>query len=100
MPFSSASTRPRRGSRGWPRKHRPRSSPSTWPATRERALAGQWLRDFEGAGLDGVVAKALDAAYQSGKRAVLNKHVRSADCVVASFRWHKSTTEGGPEAVG
>lgn len=71
------------------------------PATRERALAGQWLRDFEGAGLDGVVAKPLDAAYQPGKRAMLKiKHVRSADCVVAGFRWHKSTTEGGPEAVG
>ena len=64
-------------------------------------MAAGWLREFEGAGLDGVIAKPLDAAYQPGKRAMLKiKHQRTADCVVAGLRWHKSTTEGGPEAVG
>ena len=71
------------------------------PATRDRAVAAGWLREFEGAGLDGVIAKPLAAAYQPGKRAMLKiKHQRTADCVVAGLRWHKSTTEGGPEAVG
>ena len=71
------------------------------PATRNRALAATWLRDFEGAGLDGVIAKPLAAAYQPGKRAMLKiKHARTADCVVAGFRWHKSTNEGGEKAVG
>ena len=71
------------------------------PATRERAVAEQWLHDFEGAGLDGVVAKLLSAPYQPGKRAMLKiKHARTADCVVAGFRWHKSTEEGGADAVG
>ena len=60
------------------------------PATRDRALAAKWFERFEGAGLDGVVAKRLDAAYQPGKRAMLKiKHQRTADCVVAGFRWHK-----------
>ena len=67
------------------------------PATRDRALALQWLKRFEGAGLDGVIAKPLDAVYQPGKRAMLKvKHARTADCVVAGFRWHKS----GQDAVG
>lgn len=71
------------------------------PATLSRELAEQWLRDFEGAGLDGVIAKPLAAPYQPGKRAMLKiKHSRTADCVVAGFRWHKSTEQGGPEAVG
>ncbi len=71
------------------------------PATHDRALAEQWLRDFEGAGLDGVIAKPLAAPYQPGKRAMLKiKHARTADCVVAGFRWHKSTEQGGAEAVG
>jgi len=71
------------------------------PATRDRAVAAGWLRQFEGAGLDGVIAKPLAAPYQPGKRAMLKiKHQRSADCVVAGLRWHKSTAEGGPEAVG
>ena len=61
------------------------------PATRDRDLAGDWFNRFEGAGLDGVVAKALDAPYQPGKRAMLKiKHARTADCVVAGFRWHKN----------
>ena len=61
------------------------------PATRDRALAEDWFQRFEGAGLDGVVAKRLDAPYQPGKRAMLKiKHQRTADCVVAGFRWHKN----------
>jgi ATP-dependent DNA ligase len=60
------------------------------PVTRDRAQAQEWLAKFEGAGLDGVVAKLESAPYQPGKRAMLKiKHVRSADCVVAGFRWYK-----------
>jgi ATP-dependent DNA ligase len=67
------------------------------PMTRERTIAAEWLLRFEGAGLDGVVAKPTDAAYEPGKRAMLKiKHVRTADCVVAGFRWHKAI----PDAVG
>jgi len=61
------------------------------PATRDRATAATWFERFEGAGLDGVIAKRLDAPYQPGKRAMLKiKHQRTADCVVAGFRWHKN----------
>jgi ATP-dependent DNA ligase len=64
------------------------------PMTRDRQLAAEWLARFEGAGLDGVIAKPDAAPYQPGKRAMLKiKHARTADCVVAGFRWHKS---GGP----
>jgi len=67
------------------------------PATRDLAQARRWLAEFEGAGLDGVVAKPLSAAYQPGKRAMLKiKHARTADCVVAGFRFHKD----GEDAVG
>jgi ATP-dependent DNA ligase len=60
------------------------------PMTRDRATAADWLNRFEGAGLDGVIAKPADAVYQPGKRAMLKiKHARTADCVVAGFRWHK-----------
>jgi ATP-dependent DNA ligase len=60
------------------------------PATRDRALAEDWFRRFEGAGLDGVMAKRLDAPYRPGERTMVKvKHVRTADCVVAGFRWHK-----------
>jgi ATP-dependent DNA ligase len=60
------------------------------PVTRDRAQAEEWLQKFEGAGLDGVIAKLESATYQPGKRAMLKiKHVRSADCVVAGFRWYK-----------
>lgn len=60
------------------------------PVTRDRAQAEQWLQQFEGAGLDGVIAKLESAPYQPGKRAMLKvKHVRSAECVVAGFRWYK-----------
>ena len=61
------------------------------PATQDRATAADWFERFEGAGLDGVVAKRLEAPYQPGKRAMLKiKHQRTADCVVAGFRWHKN----------
>ncbi len=61
------------------------------PATTDRALAADWFDRFEGAGLDGVVAKRLDGTYQPGKRAMVKvKHERTADCVVAGFRWHKN----------
>ncbi len=65
--------------------------------TRDRAVAADWLERFEGAGLDGVIAKPADGAYEPGKRAMIKvKHARTADCVVAGFRWHKS----GKDAVG
>jgi ATP-dependent DNA ligase len=61
------------------------------PATTEVGLAADWFDRFEGAGLDGVVAKRLDGTYQPGKRAMVKvKHQRTADCVVAGFRWHKN----------
>jgi ATP-dependent DNA ligase len=67
------------------------------PATTDRTVAADWLVRFEGAGLDGVMAKPEAGTYQPGKRAMLKiKHARTADCVVAGFRWHKS----GDDAVG
>jgi ATP-dependent DNA ligase len=67
------------------------------PMTHDRAIALDWLTRFEGAGLDGVVAKLESGTYLPGKRAMVKvKHVRTADCVVAGFRWHKS----GKDAVG
>ncbi|WP_242333243.1 MULTISPECIES: ATP-dependent DNA ligase [Anaeromyxobacter] len=61
------------------------------PATRDRAVAQDWFARFEGAGLDGVVAKRLDSTYQPGVRAMVKvKHARTADCAVAGFRWHKN----------
>jgi ATP-dependent DNA ligase len=67
------------------------------PMTLDRALAAEWLSRFEGAGLDGVIAKPAQGTYQPGRRAMIKvKHARTADCVVAGFRWHKS----GKDAVG
>ena len=67
------------------------------PVTRDRAAAADWLTRFEGAGLDGVIAKPESSRYLPGKRAMLKvKHARTAECVVAGFRWHKS----GKDAVG
>jgi ATP-dependent DNA ligase len=61
------------------------------PATTDRATAVDWFERFEGAGLDGVVAKRLDGVYQAGRRAMVKvKHQRTAECVVAGFRWHKN----------
>src|SRR6266705_4371527 len=66
------------------------------PATRDRALAEDWFRRFEGAGLDGVMAKRLDAPYRAGERTMIKvKHERTADCVIAGFRWHKK----GPDTM-
>lgn len=60
------------------------------PATRDRTTAGDWFLRFEGAGLDGVMAKSESGAYESNKRVMLKvKHEREADCVVGGFRWHK-----------
>jgi ATP-dependent DNA ligase len=68
------------------------------PCTTERQLAQDWFHRFEGAGLDGVIAKHVSTTYQPGKRAMLKvKHARTADCVVAGFRWHKA---GEGERVG
>ena len=67
------------------------------PATRDRALAQEWFSQFEGAGLDGVVAKPLTGTYQPDKRTMFKvKHQRTADCVVAGYRVHKS----GPDSIG
>jgi len=63
------------------------------PMTRDRRVASGWLERFEGAGLDGVVAKLASGIYEPGKRAMIKvKHARTADCVVAGFRWYKTTT--------
>ncbi len=67
------------------------------PATRDSALAQEWFAQFEGAGLDGVVAKPLAGPYQPGLRTMFKiKHQRTADCVVAGYRVHKS----GPDSIG
>jgi ATP-dependent DNA ligase len=67
------------------------------PMTRDLHTAKNWLDRFEGAGLDGVIAKPTAGTYQAGKRAMVKiKHVRTADCVVAGFRWHRAA----PHAVG
>jgi ATP-dependent DNA ligase len=61
------------------------------PMTRDRDVAVEWLARFEGAGLDGVMAKPESLPYEAGKRAMFKiKHSRTADCVVAGFRWHKT----------
>lgn len=68
------------------------------PATTDRSVADEWFRRFEGAGLDGVIAKPFTLTYQPKKRAMLKiKHQRTAECVVAGFRWHK---QGKGELVG
>ncbi len=60
------------------------------PATSELTVAADWFRRFEGAGLDGVIAKPTSGTYESNKRVMLKvKHERDCDCVVAGFRWHK-----------
>ncbi|HEY6802796.1 MAG TPA: ATP-dependent DNA ligase [Pyrinomonadaceae bacterium] len=68
------------------------------PATEDLSLAEDWFRRFEGAGLDGVVAKPADGTYEPNKRVMLKvKHERDCDCVVAGFRWHK---KGEGTAIG
>ncbi len=71
------------------------------PATDDAALAREWFRLFEGAGLDGVVAKPLAGPYAEDKRTMLKvKHARTADCVVGAFRWHKSGPVVGSLVLG
>ncbi len=71
------------------------------PATGDLDEARRWFAQFEGAGLDGVVAKPLDAPYQPDRRAMFKvKHERTADCVVAGFRWHKSGDVVGSLLLG
>ena len=68
------------------------------PATRDSNLASDWFRRFEGAGLDGVIAKSISGTYEPDKRVMLKiKHERDCDCVVAGFRWYK---KGERTAVG
>ncbi len=71
------------------------------PATRERVVAVDWFSRFEGAGLDGVVAKPVTHGYQPGKRAMMKvKHDRTCDCVVAGFRVHKDGNGIGSFLLG
>jgi ATP-dependent DNA ligase len=71
------------------------------PCTTDRALAAQWFDAFEGAGLDGVVAKPDHLPYRENQRVMLKvKHERTADCVVAGFRWHKSGAVIGSMLLG
>jgi ATP-dependent DNA ligase len=68
------------------------------PATTDRATATDWFHRFEGAGLDGVMAKPVTGSYEPNKRVMFKvKHERECDCVVAGFRWHK---RGEKNAVG
>jgi ATP-dependent DNA ligase len=68
------------------------------PSTTDRAQAADWFERFEGAGLDGVMAKAKDGGYEPNKRVMFKvKHDRECDCVVAGFRWHKT---GDQDSVG
>jgi ATP-dependent DNA ligase len=68
------------------------------PATTDRDLAADWFERFEGAGLDGVMAKPAEGGYEPNKRVMLKiKHDRECDCVVAGFRWH---ARGDRDAVG
>ncbi len=71
------------------------------PLTTDAALAEQWFERFEGAGLDGVVAKRLDEPYQEDKRVMAKvKHLRTADCVVAGYRLHKDGDGVGSLLLG
>jgi ATP-dependent DNA ligase len=73
------------------------------PATTETTVASDWFRRFEGAGLDGVIAKPVPGTYEPNKRVMLKvKHERDCDCVVAGFRWHKKgeRTEVGSLLLG
>jgi ATP-dependent DNA ligase len=68
------------------------------PATTDRETATDWFRRFEGAGLDGVMAKPVSGSYEPNKRVMFKvKHERECDCVIAGFRWHK---RGEKSAVG
>ncbi|MGC1512221.1 MAG: ATP-dependent DNA ligase [Acidimicrobiales bacterium] len=65
------------------------------PATTDPATAADWFERFEGAGLDGVMAKPASLTYQADRRVMFKvKHQRTADCVVGGFRWHKDSGVG------
>jgi ATP-dependent DNA ligase len=67
------------------------------PTTTDLEVAKRWFVELEGAGLDGVIAKPLEGKYLQDKRTMFKiKHVRTADCVLAGFRWHKTSTEDKP----
>jgi ATP-dependent DNA ligase len=67
------------------------------PTTTDLDVAQRWFIELEGAHLDGVIAKPLDGSYQPDKRVMFKiKHTRTADCVLAGFRWHKTSTEEQP----
>jgi ATP-dependent DNA ligase len=71
------------------------------PATTDRTIAADWFERFEGAGLDGVMAKPLDGTYVPDKRVQFKvKHQRTADCAVAGFRWHKDGEGVGSLLLG
>lgn len=71
------------------------------PATLDRELAERWFREYEGAGLDGVMAKPLDLPYRPDQRLMVKvKHERTADCVVAGYREHKSGPVVGSLLLG
>jgi ATP-dependent DNA ligase len=71
------------------------------PATRDVTVAADWFSRFEGAGLDGVVVKSQDLEYCEDKRVMTKvKHARTADCVVAGFRWHKTGHRVGSLLLG
>jgi ATP-dependent DNA ligase len=71
------------------------------PASGDRTVARDWFRRFEGAGLDGVMAKAGAGAYEPNKRVMFKvKHERECDCVVAGFRWHRSSAHAVNTAIG
>jgi ATP-dependent DNA ligase len=80
---------------------RPTSSVHLTPATDDPGTAATWFTDFEGAGLDGIVAKTLDISYRQDERVMFKiKHERTADCVLAGFRWHKSGPVVGSLLLG
>ncbi|MGW5098567.1 ATP-dependent DNA ligase [Streptomyces nodosus] len=71
------------------------------PATRDRALAERWFEQYEGAGLDGVIAKPLSGPYRPDERVMFKvKHERTADVVVAGYRFHKSGPVVGSLLLG
>lgn len=71
------------------------------PCTTDRALAADWFDRFEGAGLDGVMAKPREGVYEPDKRTMFKvKHERTCECVVAGFRWHAKKGVGEGTAVG
>jgi ATP-dependent DNA ligase len=79
----------------------PNGSVHLTPATTDRALATDWFHRFEGAGLDGIVAKPLDGVYQPAKRALAKvKHQRTAECAVAGYRLHKDGAGVGSLLLG